>query len=192
MIRLLSIASRTLLLAIVVCSIPRAAAAEPEGGRPNVEPRAEPGVLEKNLPLVVGGVSTVFILGVGFVLLSGKRAESRPKEYAEPLPPDVVQAPNPLRYLVAPAAFVVLLAVGLPLGYSIWNSMPTSKSLIGPSVTMPPANGFHGTGIEPVQFPEFKVTPLPLNPTVNFNPPPRMPQPAPGFTPVKPPQLPRR
>jgi hypothetical protein len=89
--------------------------------------------------MAIGGVITVTVLALGFVLLNSKRPESRTSAdweiTGEQLPPDVVAGANPLRYLVTPAIVLALMAVFVPLGLSIWKNMPDVK------LPVPPTNG---------------------------------------------------
>jgi hypothetical protein len=184
-------------LSLIVCLFPGAVAAvEPEASPPQNEGKLYLGGFEKSLPIAIGGGITVGILWAGFFLLNARQPESGKssgQEYVtEQLPPDVVPAPNPLRYLAVPVLTLVLLAMALPLGYSIWTSLPDRYQLVTPPKQAPL--------FTPGPSIEAKFVPLPES-SLKFSPsgPPipiciqQLPPPPPIRVPViTPPNIPRR
>jgi hypothetical protein len=108
---------------ILLCALHgSAAAADAKQGAA----KTEAGGLDGSLPLVIGGAITLGVLGFGFILLSGSRQPAKPPvtteadPYYDQVPPDVVPAASPVRYLIGPAILLVLLAVFVPLAYSLY------------------------------------------------------------------------
>jgi hypothetical protein len=147
-----------------------AAAAEPESQDPKLGQLPDLGGFDKSIPLAIGGGITVGVLVVGFFLLNLKKPQPRTVESSfneefdpRTLPPPGVGSPNPLRYFAMPVLFVALIAVFLPLGYSVWKSLPDTDSVFTP------------TKLQPVDFPkapfdltDFKIAPLPPPPTFDI------------------------
>jgi hypothetical protein len=154
-----------------------AAAAEPEPDAPKAGELPNFGGFEKSIPLAIGGGITVGVLWVGFLVLNAKkpqRAQSFDQQMdPDHLPADVVGSPSPLRYFVLPVLFVALLAVGIPLGYSIWKSLPDTPLI------MPPKGALQPVPIDfqpsPVDYTKFKFVPIPAPPAIHvppYTPPP--------------------
>jgi hypothetical protein len=194
--RVVSIAVRAAAPCIVACLLPIAAiAAEPDAD----SPKADGGLpilggFENTLPLMIGGGITVGVLMIGFFVLNAGRSEPRrtvdSTGTVQQLPPDVVPGANPLRFFAMPVVFLILLAVALPLGYSIWKSMPEGKDLVTP----PP---FTPIDMKPgYDMSKLQIAPLPpppqFDPPKFSMPPVRMPAPpppirVPTITPARPP-----
>jgi hypothetical protein len=170
--------------------------------------KADGGPFENSLPLVIGGVITLGVLGFGFILLSGKQEQARSPVatdtdpyYDQVPPPHVVPAANPIRYLVGPAVVLGLLAVFVPLSYSLYKkfaeaelALPKPEDLkINVHQPTPDWSTF-----KPIdwQNPQFKMPQFPP-PTITIQQPrtqiQQIPVPPPIHVPVAPtPGMPRR
>jgi hypothetical protein len=148
-------------LAVVVCWLPVACADEPEAEAPKIGQPMNLGGFEKGLPLAIGGGITVGVLCAGFFLLNAKKPQAKASfdqdPYYEPPPSRVVAAPNPLRYFAMPILFVALLAAVVPLGYSIWNSLPDGKQIVTPPKPAQFDVGTPMTGLKMIDISQFKT-----------------------------------
>jgi hypothetical protein len=162
-------------LPIVVWSFAgAAAAAEPEPEAPKAGQLPNLGGFENSIPLAIGGGITVGVLLVGFLVLNAKKPQPPPSldQPIDPdhLPGDVVGGPSPLRYFVMPVVLVALLAVGIPLGYSVWKSFPDTESLF--THTKEALQQMHGAPPPPVDSNRFRFAPIPAPPAIGHPPAP--------------------
>lgn len=170
MTRTRSIVVRSLPTAVVFFSLHGvASAAEPQAD----VAKNDPG-LGNILPVVIGGAITLGILGAGLILMGPKpKPRGTPTEkdptYPDDLPRDLVSSSIPLRYFVAPIGLAVLLAVLLPLGYSVWGSMPEwDKNFPKPqnvNLKLPPPPDWSNTTTIDLRPPEFTMPQAPSGPT---------------------------
>jgi hypothetical protein len=164
---------RMFVLALAFCSLCGVAlAAEPDGNPAQGDGQAETSFLENNVPLVIGGAITVFVLAVGLVVLSAKQSEPAGNfdgsAAGDPLRPGVVGAANPERYLVMPTMVMGLLAAGLSLGYSIWKTMPDTETLMNPSMIQQQSRDIPGLNTPPpIDSADLNTTPLRVNPAIH-------------------------
>jgi hypothetical protein len=164
----------TVALPIVVWSFAGiAAAGEPEPEAPKAGQLPNLGDFEKNIPLAIGGGITAGVLLVGFLVFNARKPQ-RPPSLDQPvdpdhLPGDVVGGPSPLRYFVMPVLLVALLAAGIPVGYSVWKSMPDAESLFAP--TKERLQQMHGQPPS-LDSNRFNFAPIPAPPAIGHPPAP--------------------
>jgi hypothetical protein len=187
---------------VLVCACHgNAAAADAKQGAA----KPDAGGFENAFPFVIGGAITLGVLGFGFILLSGKQQPAKPAvttesdPYYDQIPPNVVPAANPIRYLIGPAVVLALLAVFVPLGYSLWNKFSAAElALPKPedlkiNVHQPTPDWANFKPIEPIDWQKLQLRMVPTQaPTITFQQPriPQIPVPPPIYVPT--PHPPRR